>query len=139
MRADTPRPVARQLALLVKELLLRRCESETEPRTEQQLKPALAALETTFVALLRDSVSPSAQRLAPECVDLMRELMTSKGSRMRSDDAGLRFPLMARPAQTPRHVITLVRKCTCLWYRRRWHKHTVTLVRVLITGRASDR
>ena len=42
---------------------------------------------------------------------------------------------MARPAQTPRHVIILVRKCTCLWHRRRWHKHAVTLVRFLITGR----
>ena len=33
-----------------------------------------------------------------------------------------------------RHVIILVRKCTCLWPRRRWHKQAVTLVRFLITG-----
>ena len=46
-------------------------------------------------------------------------------------------PVVARPALTPRHVIILVRKCTCLWHRRRWHKQVVTLVRFLITGQQS--
>ena len=41
---------------------------------------------------------------------------------------------LVRPKPISRHVIILVRKCTCLWNRRRWHKHVVTLVRFLITG-----
>ena len=56
-----------------------------------------------------------------------------------SEMGPLRFLLqhgasVASPAQIPRHVIILVRKCTCLWHRRRWHKHVVTLVCFLITG-----
>ena len=40
---------------------------------------------------------------------------------------------LARPA--PRHVILLVQKLhTVLWHRRRWHKHSVLLVRFLIPG-----
>ena len=39
-------------------------------------------------------------------------------------------PSSTNPAPCDTH---LVRECTCLWHRRRWNKHVVTLVRCLIT------
>ena len=51
-----------------------------------------------------------------------------------------RLSATSRPVQhkaLSRHVIILVRNCSCLWHR--WHKHVITLVRFLITGLSGQR